>query len=159
METFTVELHSSASSKLHSQNTNASFTKFLPDQKNVEGEWEVALTVICFPSKFFSITDWSFGSSVTEVGKAIDSRTYKLLPGYYRTKKSIVSSMFAKAFAGWRFRNLHKKECKFVDFSVDTISQRIFLKTMPGLKIFFGQWRFTAHFWLHDFEWDPIDWC
>ena len=46
--------------------------------------------------------------------------------------------MFAKAFAGSRFRTLHKKESKFLDFSVDTISQRIFIKTIPGLKIFLG---------------------
>ena len=43
--------------------------------------------------------------------------------------------MFAKVFAGSRFHNLHKTESKFLDFSVDTISQRIFIKTMPGLKI------------------------
>ena len=44
--------------------------------------------------------------------------------------------MFAKVFGGSRFRNLHKMESKFLDFSVDTISQRIFIKTMPGLKLF-----------------------
>ena len=44
--------------------------------------------------------------------------------------------MFAKVFAGSRFRNLHKMESTILDFSVDTISQRIFIKTIPGLKIF-----------------------
>ena len=52
METFSVELHSSASFKLYPQNTIASFTNFLTDQINLEGEWEVAQTEICFPSKF-----------------------------------------------------------------------------------------------------------
>ena len=46
--------------------------------------------------------------------------------------------MFAKVFAGSHFRNLHKMESKFLDISVDTISLRIFIKTIPGLKIFFG---------------------
>ena len=46
--------------------------------------------------------------------------------------------MCAKVFAGSRFRNLHKMESKFLDFSVDAISQRIFIKMMPGLKIFLG---------------------
>ena len=136
METFNVELHSSASSKLYPQNTVASFTNFLPDQINLEGEWEVALTEICFPSKFFNITEGSFGISVTKGGKVVDSENYKLSPGFYPTIKSIVSSMFAKVFAGSRFRNLHKLESKFLDFSIDTISQRIFIKTQPGLKIF-----------------------
>ena len=120
METFSVELHSSASSKLYPQNTVASFTNFLPDQINLEGEWEVALTEICFSSKFFIITEGSFGISVTKGGKVVDSENYKLSPGYYPTIKSIVSSMFAKVFAGSRFRNLHKLESKFLDFSVDT---------------------------------------
>ena len=138
METFSVELHSSASSKLYPQNTFASFTNFLPDQINLEGEWERALTANCFRLKFFKITEGSFVISVTKGGKVIDSENYKLSPGYYPTIKSIVSSMFAKVFAGSRFRNLHKKESRLLDFSVETISQRIFIKTMPGLKLFLG---------------------
>ena len=98
----------------------------------------MALTEIGFPSKYFNITEGSFGISVTKGGKAADSENYKLSPGYYPTRKSIVSSMFAKVFAGSRFRNLHKMESKFLDFSVDTISQRIFIKTIPGPKIFLG---------------------
>ena len=138
MESFSAELHSSASSKLYPQNTIASLTIFLPDQINLEGEEEVTLNEICFPSKFFNIREGSFGISVAKGGKFVDSEIYKLSPGYYPTRKSIVSSMFAKIFAGSRFRNLHKMEPKFLDFSVDTISQRIFIKTMPGLKIFLG---------------------
>ena len=136
MESFSVELHSSASSKLYPQNTIASFTNFLPGQINLEGERQVALTDICFPSKLFKITEGSFGNSVTKGAKVKDSEKYKLSPGYYPTKKTIVSSMFAKVFAGSHFRNLHKMESKVTDFSVDTASQRIFMKTMPGLKIF-----------------------
>ena len=78
METFSVELHSSASSKLYPQNTIASFTNFLPYQINLEAEWEVARTEICFPSKFFNITEGSFGISDTKGGKVVDSANYKL---------------------------------------------------------------------------------
>ena len=35
------------------QNTTASFTNFLPDQINLGGEWEVALTEILFPIETF----------------------------------------------------------------------------------------------------------
>ena len=44
--------------------------------------------------------------------------------------------MFAKVIAGSHSRNFHKVESKFIDFSVDTFIQRIFIKTMPGLKLF-----------------------
>ena len=46
--------------------------------------------------------------------------------------------MEAKVVADSRFRNFHKMESKFLDFSVDSISQQIFIKTMPGLKILLG---------------------
>ena len=96
METFGVVLHSSASNKLYPQNTVAAFTNFLPDQINLEGEWEVVLTEICFPSKFFNITEGSFGISITKGGKNLDTENYKFSSGYYPTIKSIVSSMFVK---------------------------------------------------------------
>ena len=98
----------------------------------------MALTENCFPSKFFNITAESFGISVTKGGKVVDSENYKLSPGHYPTIKSIVSSMFAKVFAGSRSRNFHKLESKFLDFSVDIISQRIFIRTIPSLKKFLG---------------------
>ena len=44
--------------------------------------------------------------------------------------------MFGKVIAGSHSRNFHKVESKFIDFSVDTFIQRIFIKTMPGLKLF-----------------------
>ena len=52
METSTVELHSSASSNLHPENSIPSFTNFLPNQINLYGKWEVALTDM-FPLKVF----------------------------------------------------------------------------------------------------------
>ena len=44
--------------------------------------------------------------------------------------------MFAKVFASSRFSHFQKMESKVIDFSVDTIIQRIFIKTMPGKKTF-----------------------
>ena len=135
METFSVELQFSASSKPYPQNTIPPFTNFLPDQINLEDEREVALTEICFPSKFFNITQESFGISATKRGKVKNSEKDKLSPVYYPTIKSIVAVMFAKVFAGSHFRNLHNMESKFIDFSVDIISQRVLIKSRPGLKI------------------------
>ena len=158
MDNFSVELHSSASTKLYSQNTVASLTNFLPDQINLEREWEVALTKVRFPLKFFNITEGSFGISVTKGGKLLDLENYKLSPGYYPTIKSTVSSMLAKVIVGSRFRNLHKMGSKFLDFSFGTISQRIFIKTIPGFENIFGKWRFTTVYWLHAFKWFARSW-
>ena len=39
MESFTIELASNASSELFPDNTLGSFTNFLPDQVNLQGQW------------------------------------------------------------------------------------------------------------------------
>ena len=88
------------------------------------------------PRSLFTITQGRFGISVSKGGKVIQSEKYKLSPGYYPTIKSVVSTMFVKVFAGSHFHNYRKLESKFIDFSVDSISQRIFIKTMPDLKLF-----------------------
>ena len=80
MKTFSAELRSSASSKLYPQNTTVSFTNFIPDQINLEGQYERALTENCCPWKLLNITEGSFGSSVTKGGKVIDSEKYKNSP-------------------------------------------------------------------------------
>ena len=81
METFTVELLSSGSTTLYTQSTLATLAIFLLEEINLEGEREVALTEICFPSKFFTITEASFGISVSNGEKVIDSEKHKLSPG------------------------------------------------------------------------------
>ena len=43
MESFTIEMVSKTSAKIFPDNTLSSHTKFLPEQLNVEGQWEVAL--------------------------------------------------------------------------------------------------------------------
>ena len=106
------------------------------------GRW---LWLLFVSPKFFIITEGSFGISVTKGGKVIYSENYKLSSGYYPTIKSIVSSMFAKVLAGSRFGNLHKMESKFHDFSVDTISQRSFIKTMPVWKYFWTVEIYTTY--------------
>ena len=41
-------------------NTKSSFTNFLPEQINLEGEWEVAITELSYPSLYQNITDGKF---------------------------------------------------------------------------------------------------
>ena len=44
--------------------------------------------------------------------------------------------MFAKVVAGSHIHKYHEMESKVIDFSVDTIRQRFFIKTLPSLKMF-----------------------
>ena len=48
MESFTIELVSNASRELFPDTTPCSFTKLLPEQLNLEGQWEVALSGISY---------------------------------------------------------------------------------------------------------------
>ena len=57
MDSFTIELVSIASSELFPDNTLSSFTNFLPVQVNLEGQWEVAISEISYPSMYQNVTD------------------------------------------------------------------------------------------------------
>ena len=49
MNSFYLELVSSAPSQVYPQNTMASFTIFLPDKIELDGSWEVALVEVSYP--------------------------------------------------------------------------------------------------------------
>ena len=46
MDSFTIELVSKPSSQLFPNNTLSSFTNFLAEQVNLDGQWEVAISEI-----------------------------------------------------------------------------------------------------------------
>ena len=60
MDSFTIELVSNASSELFPENTLSSFTNFFPEQVNLEGQWEVAVSEISYPSMYQNITEGKF---------------------------------------------------------------------------------------------------
>ena len=62
MDSSTIELVSNASGELFPDNTLSSFTKFLPDQVNLEVQWEVAISEISYPSMYQNITEGKFNS-------------------------------------------------------------------------------------------------
>ena len=57
MESITIELVSNASAQLFSDNTLSSFTDFLPEQLNLDGQWEVAISEISYPSMYQNVTE------------------------------------------------------------------------------------------------------
>ena len=50
MDPFTIELVSKASGELFPNNKLTSFTNFLAEQVNLEGQYEVAVSEISYPS-------------------------------------------------------------------------------------------------------------
>ena len=60
MDSFTLDLVSNASGELFPSNTLSSFTHFLPEQVYLEGQWEVAISEIPYPSMYQNITEGKF---------------------------------------------------------------------------------------------------
>ena len=57
MEWFTIELFSNASAQLFPDKTLSYFTNFLQEQLNLEGQWEVAISEVSYPSMFQKVTE------------------------------------------------------------------------------------------------------
>ena len=57
MESFTIELVSNASAQLIPDNILSSFTNFLLEQLNLEGQKEVAVSGISYPSMYQNLTE------------------------------------------------------------------------------------------------------
>ena len=60
MESLTIELVSNAPAQLFPDNTLSSFTNFLPEQLNLEGHWEVAISEVSYPSMYQKVTEGNF---------------------------------------------------------------------------------------------------
>ena len=108
MDSFTIELVSNASSELFPDNTLSSFTNFLPDQVNLEGQWEVAISEIS-SSMYQNVSDGPF-----LFYDAIYSKTttaYYLEPELYSSVPDIVKAM--NLFI--QERNKHNESCIFAE--------------------------------------------
>ena len=60
MDSFTIKLVSNASSQLFPNNTLSSITNFLPEQANLDGQWEVENSEISYPSMNQNVTEGKF---------------------------------------------------------------------------------------------------
>ena len=60
MESFTIELVPNASAQLFPDNRLSSFTNFLPEQLNLEGQWEIAISEIFYPSTYQNVKKGKF---------------------------------------------------------------------------------------------------
>ena len=91
MESFTIELVSNAYAQLFPDNTLISFTNFLPEQLNLDGQWEVAISEISYPSMYQNVTEGKFMFFDTKLSKS--SEFFYLEPGLYPSITDIVEAM------------------------------------------------------------------
>ena len=121
MDSFTKELVSNASGELFPDNTHSSFTNFLPEQVNLAGQWEVAISEISYPSMYQTITDGKFKFFDKKLAKA--TSTYS--SGLYTSNTDIVETMNTPI----QERNNHNETCKTVKVSRRTQKVVICLQT------------------------------
>ena len=114
MDSLTIELVSNASGELFPNNTLSSFTNFLPEQVNLEGQWEVAFSEISYPSMYQNITEGKFKFFDQKLSKT--TSTYNLEPGLYTSITDIVEAMNTLI----QERNNHHETCIAVKVSRKT---------------------------------------
>ena len=91
MESFTIVLVSNASAQLFPDNTLSSFTNFLPEQLNLDGQCEVPISEISFPSMYQIVTEGKFMFFDKKFSKS--SEFYYREPGLYPSITEIVEAM------------------------------------------------------------------
>ena len=111
MESFTTELVPNASGELFPDNTLSSFTNFLPEQINLEGQWEVSISEISYPSMYQNITEEYFKFFDEKLSKS--TSTYSIEPGLYTSTTDIVEAMSTLI----QERNNHNETCITVKVS------------------------------------------
>ena len=117
MDSFTIELVSNASGELFPDNTLSSFTNFLPEQVNLEGQWEVASSEKSYPSMYQIITEGKFKFFDEKISKS--TSTYNLEPGLYTSITDIVEAMNTLI----QERNNHNEIC--ITVKVSRRSQKV----------------------------------
>ena len=91
MDSFTIELVSNASGELYPDNTLSSFTNFLPEQVYLEGQWEVAVFEVSYPSLYQNVTEGKFKFFDEKLSKSMS--TYIIEPGLHTSITDIVEAM------------------------------------------------------------------
>ena len=132
MDSFTIELVSNASSQLFPNNTLSSFTNFLPEQVNLDGQWEVAISEISHPSMYQNVTEGKFmfyDEKLSETTKA-----YYLEPGLYSSITDIVKAMNNLI----QERNNHGDTCIKIKVSRVTQKVKVYLANEESSLAIFG---------------------
>ena len=117
MDSFTIELVSNAFGEVFPDNTLSSCTNFLPEQVNLEEQWEVAISEISYPSMYQNITKGKFKFFDEKLSKS--TSTSNLEPGLYTSITNIVEAMNTLI----QERNNHNETC--ITVKVSRRSQKV----------------------------------
>ena len=132
MESFTVQLVSIASAQLFPDNTLSSFTNFLLEQLNLDGQWEVAISEKSYPSLYQNVMEGKFMFFDKKLSKS--SEFYYLEPGLYPSITDNVEAMNILI----QDRHNHKKNCIKVKVSRGTQKVEVYLANEGSGLAFFS---------------------
>ena len=119
MNSFSLELVSNESFDCYPNNTLNPFTNFLPEQINLEGEWELAMTEISYPYLYQNITDGKFSYLDAATPNTKHSDYYTIYAGLYPSISDIVNEMNKKIYEREKYEKTPLK------LKVNRITQRI----------------------------------
>ena len=91
-----IELVSTASLNVYPNNTVASFTTLLPENMVLDGEWEVGLLELSYPSRCLNVTEGLFRLYPynADPGGLLDgSIDYNVAPGVYESIDELIDEM------------------------------------------------------------------
>lgn len=120
---FQIDLLSNASMTVFKGNTLADFSNFFPEQINLEGIWEVALTEISFPGKFNNVTDGKF-AYVETAGVDLSIGEMSMRPGLYLSLDELLEEMQHAA------QKKYDKKSITLEWTVEKHTQNVLI-TLP----------------------------
>ena len=133
MESFTIELVSNTCAQLFPDNTLSSFTNYLPEQLNLEGQWEVAISEMSYPLRYQNVTEGKFmffGKKLSE-----SSEFYYVEIGLYPSITDVVEAMNILI----QERHNHSENCITVKVSRGTQKVEINLANEGSSLAFFSK--------------------
>ena len=112
-----MDLVSNASSQLFLNNTLSSFTNFLPEQVNLDGQWEVANSEISYPSMYQNLTEGKFMFYVEKLSKTTEAyyperRLYSSISDFVEAMNTLILE-----------RNNHRDTC--ITIKVSRVPQKV----------------------------------
>ena len=130
MENRIIELVSSASCDVYPDNTLSTFTNLLPEQIHFEGQWEVALLEISYPTNYHNITD---GRYTIEDTKA-DVRLFgRISAGIYHSVTEIIERIHENSVLLWH----NKKEPFMIEWEILRESKKLLFRMQRGIRMKF----------------------
>ena len=135
MESFTIDLVSNAYGQLFPDKTLCFFTNFLPEQLNLDGQWEVWISEISYPSMCQNVTEQKIMFVDKKLPKSLEF--YYLEPGLYPSITDVVEAMKILI----QERHNHSENCIKIKVSRRTQKVEIYLANeAPGLAFLVRIW-------------------